>query len=333
MKPLNKKILKISLFLIIFLTLTLIATFLDYQISDFLASSSFHDGNYFSDNVFGRIFEVIGEMPLYLFLMVAGSILFVNTNKIINKPLNITLKIFSYFISLLASLLGLYKLGKYLAELHPDSLAFLHDNLLTYGIMGLIALLLVSLLIFISNKYLKDVYSKLMPLAIVILFTAICSQIIVQGIKPFVGRERFRAIYYLNYRNVESQGFTKWFIFNGYADSIASSFPEVLNVSDTFFSSFPSGHTAGAGITYAILALPLCYETLSNKKTKVILYSISIFITGLVGLARIVMGAHYLSDVLFGGTIAYLMAMLGILLYKKFANKILNYLHNKNLIN
>ena len=328
----KKKILKISLFLLIFITLTLIATFLDYNISNLLASSGLQNGEYYSHNYFGRIFEVIGEMPLYLFLMFAGAILFVNFNKIVNKSLRIITQIFACLICVGACAFGLYKMGKYLSLLHPDKLSFLHDNYLTYAIMVFMAMILCFILYFLSNRYLKDFYYKLLPFALVIIFTALASQVIVQGIKPFVGRERFRTIYYLNSHNVESQGFTKWFIFNGMSSHIASDYDVNLNVTSSFFESFPSGHTAGAGITYSLIALPLCIKTLNTKKGYAILYGISIAITGVVALSRIVIGAHYLSDVLMAGTISYLMAMLAIYLYNKFSFKILNFLKNKNIV-
>ena len=33
------------------------------------------DGNYMSSNKFARFFEVVGEMPLYLFIMVACAVI------------------------------------------------------------------------------------------------------------------------------------------------------------------------------------------------------------------------------------------------------------------
>ena len=83
----KKNIINIILFTIIFAGLLLIATLYDKQISDILAKPYLENGQFYSTNTFGRIFEVIGEMPLYLFIVVACSILVVNCSKIKNKPL------------------------------------------------------------------------------------------------------------------------------------------------------------------------------------------------------------------------------------------------------
>lgn len=312
----TKKIVSVVLFLIIFSLLVIIATIYDYKISEILASKGLENGNYFSNNIFGRIFEVIGEMPLYLFLMFAMSILVVNCDKISKQNIKIISKIILYVGGILICFYGIYKIGKYLSELNT-SLYFLHDNYLTYAVMLLLSIIIQLLLCFLMQKHLKDLCIKLLPFAFVIIVTAALSQIIVQGIKPFFARERFRAIYYLEYRNVTSQGFTKWFVMNGSASKIANTFASDLNVTSTFFSSFPSGHTAGAGITYSLIALPLCIQTFNNKKYKWLFYVIPIVITGTVALSRIVMGAHYMSDVLFGGTLAFLSTVIGILIFNK----------------
>ena len=49
---------------------------------------------------------------------------------------------------------------------------------------------------------------------------------------------------------------------------------------------------------------------IKNKEFKRMCYEIPIFYTGAVALSRIVAGAHYMSDVLFGGTMAFLFMIL-----------------------
>ena len=72
------------------------------------------------------------------------------------------------------------------------------------------------------------------------------------------------------------------------------------------YTSFPSGHTCSAGIIYSLICMPYVFTKFNTKKWKVFWYVVPVFYTGIVGLSRIVVGAHFLSDVLVGGTIAYL---------------------------
>lgn len=98
--------------------------------------------------------------------------------------------------------------------------------------------------------------------------------IFIQMIKIFWGRLRFRDL------NVLQSGFTEWYLPQGITGG----------------ESFPSGHAA-----MAWMLLPLIL--LIPKKNKIV----KIFTTGLivawgiaVPLSRVVIGAHYASDVLFG---------------------------------
>ena len=54
--------------------------------------------------------------------------------------------------------------------------------------------------------------------------------------------------------------------------------------------------------------MPYLFDRFNNKKWKVLWYVIPICYTGFVATFRIIVGAHFLSDVLFGGTIAYVAA-------------------------
>ena len=68
------------------------------------------------------------------------------------------------------------------------------------------------------------------------------------------------------------------------------------------FRSFPSGHTSAAGLSIALVLLPDLFEKL--KKYKVWFYVAPITYTLLVALSRIIVKAHFLSDVLAGFIIA-----------------------------
>ena len=72
------------------------------------------------------------------------------------------------------------------------------------------------------------------------------------------------------------------------------------------FKSFPSGHTVAAAASFGGIIIPEMYENM--KKWKPLFWAIPIAYTVLVAISRIVAGAHYLSDVLFGGFAGYTVA-------------------------
>ena len=76
------------------------------------------------------------------------------------------------------------------------------------------------------------------------------------------------------------------------------------------FKSFPSGHTCSAAMSYVLIMLPDAIDFKHKKAAKAICWICPIVITGLVATSRIVAGAHYMSDVTFGGTIGFLCMLL-----------------------
>lgn len=61
--------------------------------------------------------------------------------------------------------------------------------------------------------------------------------------------------------------------------------------------SFPSGHAAGATLFYGVLAAYLCCR-LASWRWRVVVVALAALLVALVGLSRIYLGVHYLSDVL-----------------------------------
>jgi membrane-associated phospholipid phosphatase len=98
--------------------------------------------------------------------------------------------------------------------------------------------------------------------------------IFIQVVKYFWGRVRFREL------DAAFSQFTPWYL------------PQGL----TGFDSFPSGHAAMGWILLALLVL------FANKKPLVKYSALTIiFMWGVtLALSRVVIGAHYSSDVLFG---------------------------------
>ena len=68
--------------------------------------------------------------------------------------------------------------------------------------------------------------------------------------------------------------------------------------------------------------VPFYIEKTNEKKYKWIFIALPIFITGLVGVSRMVMGAHYMSDVLFGGTAGFISALVGYVIVSAIFKKV-----------
>ena len=149
----------------------------------------------------------------------------------------------------------------------------------------------LPLILFVIFTYKKD-WKRYQKISGVIVILAIINPLIfVQITKVLTGRIRFKDLA-PNYSN-----YTPWFLPPGPSGNY----------------SFPSGHTAMA---FMFLPLFILVKNYNWKDPKKIILSILIIGWGLfVGLSRIIIGAHYASDVLFSAEVASLTTLL---LYKKF---------------
>jgi membrane-associated phospholipid phosphatase len=149
------------------------------------------------------------------------------------------------------------------------------DHLILFLITSFSINLIIFLVLHKANQVQSAIairYSK------VVLGMALFGYVIfIQVVKYFWGRVRFREL------DAAFSQFTPWYL------------PQGL----TCFDSFPSGHAAMGWMLLALLIL------LANKKQWVE-YSvfILIFLWGVtLALSRVVIGAHYASDVLFGSAV------------------------------
>ena len=252
----KRKTLFWSILLTSFAILLVIATIFDHQISVALALPYLKNGAYMSTNVFGLIFEVIGEMPLYLMLSIAGAILYCNCNDIKNNKLSILLKIVLFGACVFGCYYGWNRIGKYLSQIFPDSLTFLQTAWYMQVVKVILAIIVQVLMTLLFVKH-KDLSKKLLKFAIIILITALISEVIVHVIKPIIARERFRATYVLQYNKFDHIGFTPWYVSNMALKKELLELPTHLS---TYYSSFPSGHTASAAMFFPIMFLPLYIE-------------------------------------------------------------------------
>lgn len=284
----------------VFVVLTVLASIFDLQLSKWVVQ--LNESRYFSDNFFGVFFEVIGSFPVYFAFAFAIMAIGFNILKLLGKK-SAVLFAFILFIGFIALYLGVADCGKDYAD-HSKfykEIDLAYEFLINFSGALIFTGVIVSILLLVSDDTLK----RLLLFAIVIIVACGFAQVTVAVLKSFAGRARYRAIWFLNDETL----YTPWYEFSGsrVSDSI---YLEALGVQEDAFRSFPSGHTASAGAVYVLLALPHIFKKTNTKKWKIILAKIiltvaTVLFTGVVAVARILVGAHFFSDVLFGGTIAY----------------------------
>ncbi|MFX1328463.1 MAG: phosphatase PAP2 family protein [Promethearchaeota archaeon] len=166
-------------------------------------------------------------------------------------------------------------------------LLFNIDELIFDG--GTISLCLTIFLIFTFNKD----WTKYRKISTVVIALAILNPLLfIRITKVLCGRVRFYDLTYPSF--IE---YTPWFLPPGPTSS---------------GRSFPSGHTAMSFMLLPLLILVKDYEWKDLRKIL-----LTILVVGwaiFVGLSRVVIGAHYASDVLFSGMMA---SIITIILYKK----------------
>ena len=221
----------------------------------------------------------LGEAPTRLLPILAGTVLFYQSDNKLIKTLGL--------VSLIS--------GSVYFGYHIERYFFLEENNLIFGIIfGLYFggfVMFFGQFISVSEKNKKPlVILALTGLAVLAVQTGI-----VEGTKFLWGRIRFRDLLAAG----SYDAFTSWLHPNGINGN----------------KSFPSGHTAGAGMSYLIMTMPLINE--KCRKKKAYLFVIAFLYTMNVGYTRLGMGAHYLSDVAMGSVISFTCVIIALYVLEK----------------
>lgn len=314
-----KTIIALACFAVVFAGLTVVATFYDLDISRILTKHSLSEGEYISHNGFALLFETIGCCPIYLMGSIAGAIVFWffwrKSGKLrILSVIGIAAAVAGFTLTI-KDLFG-YAAEYIGANLTDGSLVLAAHKLAGAGYLTAVSVVVGAMpavcLLVAWGRIAKSTNDKMIWWAIAIVGTMIFF-FVPHFIKGPVGRARFRTMNYLG----DFDYYTRWYVLNGKrvltADGIVASTAEtkaaIIVASDTC-KSFPSGHTFSAGMIYTLLGLPYVSEKCAKKGVKLTLWLCTVAYVGLVAVSRIVAGAHFMSDVLFGGTIAFAGAMI-----------------------
>ena len=76
--------------------------------------------------------------------------------------------------------------------------------------------------------------------------------------------------------------------------------PVVLHATTVTVPAFPSGHATDAAAFFVAASLTLAITIAQHRSTRALLVATGLFLAALVGLSRLVLGVHWVSDVVAG---------------------------------
>ncbi|MCM1058218.1 MAG: phosphatase PAP2 family protein [Firmicutes bacterium] len=278
----------------VFGILLALATAFDLQVSHILADGNLVAGRYYSVNPLCSAVEIAGAWPIWVAAVFAASVLTVYFNE--KKGSGQVLKIVFFCLSVIAAAFLLRDGLKYAFRIYGrEELLEGPGTWLVSLIFGLAA---AALTLKLACGRISRNLDSLLPLALAVMCSCLC-YFIIEIVKSPMGRMRFRGMHLLGDYSAGTL-YTPW-----YQASNARKLLEGSGLVKDCFKSFPSGHTFSAGMSYVLIMLPDVFPRLRTGKGKVLSYVVPVCYTGFVGFFRIAAGAHFFSDVLVGGTLAY----------------------------
>lgn len=237
-----------------------IFTFTDLQISTLL----------YTKNLFGRILEVTGEIP-FVFLALFGSVLLFRFRSRKNLAVNMITAVLSIFMILNFLFMGGFMTWNYLCENLGEV------PVVTAVVIG--AILLAGAL-FLAFRIPEEHRHKAVTYGIIAVVYFLLVIVSMNVIKASWGRMRMREM------TDTAEQFTRWYVITARGGF------------DNVYASFPSGHSMNSAAVILLTLLPAFVPALYGKDRlmKIISYTWVI----LVGSSRVVMGAHFASDVVMG---------------------------------
>lgn len=288
----RKQLLSIACLLSVFGVLLALATAFDLQVSHILADGNLVADRYYSVSLLCNLVEIAGAWPIWTAAVFAASVLTVYFDT--RGGVGRVFEAFFFCLSVLAAVLLLRDGLKYAFRIYDRE--ELLDAAGTYVAVLVFGLAVAVLVLKLAGKWIRRNMDSLLPFALAIICSCLC-YFIIEIVKSPVGRMRFRGMHLLG----DYSYYTPW-----YRASAARELLEGSGLVKDCFKSFPSGHTFSAGMSYILIMLPDVFPRLRTAKRKILSYVLPVCYTGFVGFFRIAAGAHYFSDVLIGGTLAYL---------------------------
>ena len=295
-KKVNVRIVAAVIGVCVFAGLLVTGTFNDRSISETL---------YSEDNLFPRIFGVIGPMPLFFVLApMCGALIQRALACGYGKGAKTLLTALAA-----AALLGVcyFAAKSFTSSDCLDSvLPGVRNNwAVTAPILVCVFLPLGYLGARLARKNEDALLARRIILLIVVVLTA---YITLEIIKNIMHRPRYRTVL----KGFEGVGFVPWYEKFPFTKEL----PDQLGIYKTEFASFPSGHSMMSMTSFITFpALPWLIPALKGKELPLAFCGMAYSVT--VMFSRILAGAHYLSDVAFSGTVMLTFSVIYLVILKK----------------
>lgn len=244
------------------LILLCIFTFTDLQISMVM----------FTKNIYGRVFEVVGEMP-FVFLTLLGCCLLVRFRPKSNLAVNIFSAVFFGFFAVLFTFMGGFMTWNYLTE-----------NIGEGKVPGFIGIIIGAILLIgaclLASRVPEKFAHRAVTYGIIALIYFVLVIVVMNSLKTVWGRMRMREM------TDPLTQFTPWYVITNRGGF------------NNIYASFPSGHSMNSAAIILSLLLPSFIPALAKhgKWLKIVTYAWLVMVAS----SRVVMGAHFASDVTVG---------------------------------
>lgn len=318
----------------LFAALLVVASLYDLQISKALTKGSLEAGEYYSSNGFAKFFEVAGGSVIYLAGGIASLICVCAAIKMaegedfffIKELKGVWYKIIKICLIIGFSAFAVYEMYEFVHEVFKYVDRYTQDALIGSDIKFTIdngcfimaqlvfATLIAGLIFALLLRVKKEEIYRLIRLAALILLVEALYLVFVGVVKSPVGRMRYRTMNAIG----DFSYYTPWYVINGSRHVLQNGVVGVgdfdaatlVGAAEDTCKSFPSGHTYCAGMSFVLVCLPDLFESFKKTYLKVLCWVIPAVYTITVAITRIVVGAHFLSDVLVGGTLSFTLIMI-----------------------
>ena len=207
---------------------------------------------------------------------------------------------------------------EYVFEQNNNLDAFEKYNSVITLILVVVSAGVFALTLYFTFKIPEKHMAGLTVFAVVVFMAAVVSQSAVQGVKVVFGRQRYRAISVLEYNGLhELVKYTEWFVINGKQTPTEQML--ALGIASDAYKSFPSGHTCAWAVIYCFALIPdfLEIDEKTRVKAKTWLLIGATLSTLLLGYTRILVGAHFATDVLISAGWTYFSVVASAFVCKK----------------
>ena len=267
----------------------LFGSFFDKSLSNAIANSN---------NGFGKFVETFGESLAYSIGSIGALLIWMG----LWRRKAIWLKIAGWVILVAGTVIMTYMLGDSFYN-NPRSeiviYGFLIGNAFLSYLVAFLILIAIDAIVFLILDKGEEKANVMLRIGCILVLAMLLQWGLMHFLKRIGGRPRWRFLYELGGVWKETPyDFQNWWNFAWFK-----------NPKNDYFKSWPSGHTATASLAILLGLLPQVMKK-PFRNSELVLFGCGLLYALIVAFARILAGAHFLSDVSFGLLVGSLSAFL-----------------------